>query len=53
MNEIIETYDIFIWDEEENEAWLWGTTHKTGEEREKLIERLKKEYETDVWAYLA
>ncbi len=53
MNEIKETYDVFIWDEDEDDSWLWGTVHKTKQELDALIERLKEQYSTDVWAYLA
>ncbi len=53
MNENMETYDVFIWDEDEDDSWLWGTVHKTKPELNALIERLKAQYNADVWAYLA
>lgn len=49
----METYDVMVWDEEEEEFWTYCTTHKSGKDLDELIERLKKEYNTDVWAVIA
>lgn len=53
MEKSIDTYDIFGWDDDENDSWLICTTTCTQEELEIKIEKYKELYKTDVYAYLA
>lgn len=47
------TYDVYVWDDEEDTSELWGEVHMTPEELEVHIERLKKHTGCRCFAYLA
>lgn len=48
-----EVYDVFVWDSDEDEEWLYCQTYCTKEELNALIEKLKTRYHEDAYAYLA